>query len=197
MANKKISDFTAATTLAGGDLLEIENAGGNSRKITATNAADSLRTLLTAPIGAGVRLNKTADQTADYRSAGVDITWDGTDYEDVSTLWDSGTPTRITVPAAYNGRRANVIMHIRIDNSTADTYKNFTLQHKDSGGTLKYLAGCSTELGLASGLYMQTALFGVPLVTGDYFYGNLVEESDTSQTVKGNVASHFTLQLCN
>lgn len=37
MADKKISDFTAATTLAAGDFLEIENAGGNSRKITAAD----------------------------------------------------------------------------------------------------------------------------------------------------------------
>jgi hypothetical protein len=34
MADKKISDLTSATSLASGDLFEIENAGGNSRKVT-------------------------------------------------------------------------------------------------------------------------------------------------------------------
>lgn len=33
MADKKISDLTAATSLADGDLFEIENAGGNSRQV--------------------------------------------------------------------------------------------------------------------------------------------------------------------
>lgn len=38
MADKKISDLTNASSLAGGDLIEIENVGGNSRKATATVA---------------------------------------------------------------------------------------------------------------------------------------------------------------
>jgi hypothetical protein len=42
MADKKISDFTAVTTLGASDLLEIETSGGNSRKITAANASIAL-----------------------------------------------------------------------------------------------------------------------------------------------------------
>jgi len=45
MADKKISDFTAATVIADGDLIEIENAAGNSRKVTGENAALSFATL--------------------------------------------------------------------------------------------------------------------------------------------------------
>lgn len=37
MATKKISDLTAATSLASGDLFEIETSGGASRKMTAAN----------------------------------------------------------------------------------------------------------------------------------------------------------------
>lgn len=36
MADKKISDFTSATSIADGDLFEIENVGGNSRKVAAS-----------------------------------------------------------------------------------------------------------------------------------------------------------------
>lgn len=39
MANKKISDLTAATTLADADMFVIETAGGNSRKISKANAS--------------------------------------------------------------------------------------------------------------------------------------------------------------
>lgn len=44
MADKTINDLTAATTLADGDLFEIENTGNNSRKITVANARTSLLT---------------------------------------------------------------------------------------------------------------------------------------------------------
>ena len=40
MANKKFSDLTVTTTLAAADLFAIENATGNSRKITAGNMRD-------------------------------------------------------------------------------------------------------------------------------------------------------------
>lgn len=42
MADKTISDFTAATSLASADLFEIENAGGNSRKVTFATLLASL-----------------------------------------------------------------------------------------------------------------------------------------------------------
>lgn len=42
MADKTINDLTESTTLAAGDLFEIENAGGNSRKMSAANLAKGL-----------------------------------------------------------------------------------------------------------------------------------------------------------
>jgi len=72
MANKKISDFTAATTLADGDLFELETAGGNSRKITKANLLNpglmrgeaawtkpTLTTLSTTRAGTGTVENST------------------------------------------------------------------------------------------------------------------------------------------
>lgn len=38
MADKKISDFTAASVISAGDLIEIETAAGNSRKVKAEHA---------------------------------------------------------------------------------------------------------------------------------------------------------------
>lgn len=38
MADKKITDFTAATVIAAGDYMEIETAAGNSRKVLAEHA---------------------------------------------------------------------------------------------------------------------------------------------------------------
>lgn len=150
--------------------------------------------LAASSFGAGVRLNKTADQTANL-TGGVEVTWSGVDYEDDAGLWDVGTPARIVVPAGYNGKRGNVHVNIRIDNSTADTYKILTLQQKTSGDVLLFLSGCQNETGSGSAQYLSAMLLGVPLTTGDYFVATVTEESDTSSTIKGNVATHFTLQL--
>jgi len=46
MADKKISDFTAASSIADNDYIEIETAGGNSRKVTGANAKLSLSPLV-------------------------------------------------------------------------------------------------------------------------------------------------------
>ncbi len=45
MANKKISDFTAVTSVAANDLIEIETAAGNSRKVTKANFGGGGRTV--------------------------------------------------------------------------------------------------------------------------------------------------------
>lgn len=58
MADKKISDLTAASSLAAGDLFEIENTGGNSRKATVQLIADYLQSL-----GAVRRLHSSFTQT--------------------------------------------------------------------------------------------------------------------------------------
>lgn len=81
MADKKISDFTATTTLNDGDLFEVETVGGNSRKITAANVA--------AYIGSGYEAGPpTAPTTADFAS------WD---YQGTSTATD-GTGAMVINP---------------------------------------------------------------------------------------------------
>lgn len=61
MADKKISDFTAAGSLAAGDLFEIENGAGNSRKVTA------------ALIGAGLGVLHAYDEQASGTAGGSSV----------------------------------------------------------------------------------------------------------------------------
>lgn len=70
MADKKISDLTAASSLALADLLEIENVGGNSRKMTAQKIVDLLGWKLVDQTGA-----ETASATWTYsvNVANVDV----------------------------------------------------------------------------------------------------------------------------
>lgn len=65
MADKKISDFTAVTTLASGDLLEIETAGGNSRKVTVANAGLDSGTSFPGSPATGVKFWR-SDRAIEY-----------------------------------------------------------------------------------------------------------------------------------
>lgn len=91
MADKKISDFTATTSLAGGDLFEIENTGNNSRKITFDN--------IKAALSRGALVTMAADQAAANYSAGAAIAFDSEGY-DTDAIHDTVTNnSRLTVPS--------------------------------------------------------------------------------------------------
>lgn len=100
MANKKISDFTRALIVALNDWLEIETAGGNSRKVTGQDVAD----LTAKALGPGGRLTLvtatpvlTSDQTAKttiyYTPACHDVIpiWDATNGKWVFTTFSELT----------------------------------------------------------------------------------------------------------
>lgn len=82
MANKKFSDLTAASSLAAGDLFAVENAGGNSRKITAANvrafmsAEVLIQEVVTASSQSNVEFSSIA---ATYRDLIVRVRGRGTD----------------------------------------------------------------------------------------------------------------------
>lgn len=90
MADKKISDFTAATAIADDDLVEIETAAGNSRKVTGAN----LRALN------GAKVRKSVALTAQNLVGGHFPTfntedWDTAGYHDTVT-----NSNRLTPPVA-------------------------------------------------------------------------------------------------
>lgn len=86
MALKRISDYTSATTpLAGTEMLEIETAGGASRKVTAQDIADLSGT-------PSLALDDLADVDAAAPSNGQVLTWDsGTSAWKPSTNASGGT----------------------------------------------------------------------------------------------------------
>jgi hypothetical protein len=65
MADKKISDFTAATAVAAGDFIEIENAAGNSRKVDAKFAGIASGTSFPGSPASGDRFYR-SDRNIEY-----------------------------------------------------------------------------------------------------------------------------------
>lgn len=65
MANKKFSDLTAATTVAGGDIIAIETVAGNSRKVAASVVGVACGTAFPVAPSSGDRFYRT-DRVIEY-----------------------------------------------------------------------------------------------------------------------------------
>lgn len=141
----------------------------------------------------GARVTKSANQTANFTS-GAEISW-ATEVYDDATLWTAGSPNRFTIPPSLNGRRADVVVTVRIDASTVSTWKVVSVQHRNSSGTILNASAQTTEVGLSSGVYSQAALHGVAVSAGDYFIALFQEESDTSSTIVANAFTGFAIKV--
>lgn len=166
MADKKISDLTAATSVADADLLLIETSGGNSRKVTRANFRQKFR---------GALVKKAANQTgADYSTAAA-ISWDNEAY-DTDTIHDNSTnPSRLTVPSGVSYVRlsyavllssvaadSNVQTILRKNNS--DTFTGVPYQIADTDSTGPRLSAISAPLAVSPGDYFEVFL---GITTGD------------------------------
>lgn len=179
MADKKISDLTSATSLASGDVFEIENAGGNSRKVAWS--------VVNAHRGALVR--KAADQTtANYTTSTV-VAWDQEAY-DTDSIHDNVTNnSRLTVPSGASYVRVSA--NLSLSSVTADVWCALFIRKGGAGFDGRGLA--YTEVGFTTvGLNCSTAVVAVS--PGDYFEVALQVETDTSITVDA-AQSWFAMEV--
>ena len=93
MANKKFSDLTAATTVAGGDIIAIETVAGNSRKVAASVAGVACGTAFPGTPSSGDRFYRT-DRAIEYY-------YDGTRWLSVA-LYATTLPA-VSATATANG----------------------------------------------------------------------------------------------
>lgn len=167
MANKKISDFTAATSAASGDLIEIETAGGNSRKITKANFQSGLPALLEEHVFASAAANHTfTGFSSAYRDLIVVVRGRGTTAATITTVQfvfnaDTGTnydrqqttiSTSVTGTTNTFGSTAGVVGDIPASSASSGSagltevrigdYRG-TIFHKVSNGRSQYKTGTS------------------------------------------------------
>lgn len=189
MANKKISDFTAATSIASSDLVEIETAAGNSRKVTGANTAKSMRSLGFS----GARVYKSAAQNAaDYTTA-TNITFDS-EHFDTDTYHSTVTNTdRLTVP---EDGYYEVWFQININSLTADLWATANTRRFNSSNveqaTNTGSARQSTETGNTTN-QLSSSSGPVSCTAGDYFVLTLQVETDTSIGIN-NTATSFAIR---
>jgi hypothetical protein len=189
MANKKISDFTAATSIASSDLVEIETAAGNSRKVTGANAAKSMRSLGFS----GARVYKSAALNAADFTTATNITFDS-EHFDTDSYHSTVTNTdRLTVP---EDGYYEVTFCVNINSLTADLWalavtKRFnssSVEQATNTGTARSI----TETGNTSD-QLTGSTGPVSCTAGDYFVLTLQVETDTSIGVN-NTATSFAIR---
>lgn len=183
MANKKFSDLTATTTMADADILALENAGGNSRKITFAN----LRNATFAPRGCLVGLS--TDLTTINASSGYTVPFDAESY-DTDAIHDNVTNnTRMTVPSGW----AYVRVGFKVYASLVTAQEGFTatIRHFNSSSVEQSKRGLP-YYGLANADYTIVAASGlsapIAVAAGDYFDVRIAC-NDTSITIQADHTS--------
>jgi hypothetical protein len=186
VADKTINDLTAVTSLASGDLFEIENAGNNSRKITATNAAKALGTLGFS----GAMVKKAADQTGANYSAGAAVAWDAEVY-DTDSIHDNVTNnTRLTTPtgATY----VQVGCTISAVNVTAGS--DMLLQLRKDGSSI-FDGMCQLAVDATATASVITICSGpIPVTGGTTYFEAFYINTDTSSDITAS-RSNFWMRV--
>ena len=130
MALKRISDYTSATTpLAGTEMLEIETAGGASRKVTAQDIAD-----LAVPVSSVTSVNGATGSVTVYAPIIVACS-------DETTALTTGT-AKVTFRMPY----AFTLTAVRASVTTAPTGSVLTVDINESGTSI-----LSTKLTIDAG----------------------------------------------
>jgi hypothetical protein len=180
MANETITDQSATTSVAATDVLELEQTGPVTRKITAPNLAIGLRSLAFS----GALVKKLANQTtANYAGFPV-VTWDGEEYDTDAYHSTVTNTSRLTVSVAgYYVVGAEV----SVSSLTASDYARFATTRYNSSSVAQSAIGLPQPIIEISATPSVVALGGsmpVSCAVGDYFEINFDTESDTSITVE-------------
>lgn len=172
MADKKISDFTASSSIAAGDLVEIETAGGNSRKVTGTNAALSFQNLAFR----GALVKKSTNQTGANYTGAPAIGWDAETYDTDGFHSNVSNTSRITIPSGVT--KVRLAAAVTMQNVTADVWIRLFMG-KNGGSDFDGEGRQTLESGQTTP-FLSCVSAVVDVTAGDYFEVFLQIETDTS-----------------
>lgn len=169
MANKEVSDLTAASALDGTEVFHAKQ-GSNSRKATGAQIKTFVNTLN------GAMVKKAADQTgANYSGAGTAVAWTAEVYDVGGWHDNSSDNSRLTVPSGVS--YVEVAATIRIANGTNEVagiilMKNGSTSFDGNAHSAAVSGGTNYSYSFKSGAIAVTA--------GDYFEVLLFTSADTS-----------------
>lgn len=182
MADKGPTSLAAASALTGTEVFHGVQSG-NSRKVSATQISTYVRTFR------GALVRKSVDQTAADYTGTPAIAWDQEVY-DTDAIHDSGSNTRLTVPAGVTYVRLSAC--VRLGSVTGDMFCGLGIT---KGGSASYDGRTFhfSEVGNgAPGLAITSPVLAV--AAGEYFECTFQVETDTSITVTA-ATSWFAMEI--
>jgi hypothetical protein len=165
--------------------VEIETAGGNSRKVTGLNAAKALRNLAFS----GARVRKSANLTAQNLTTATAVTWNQEDF-DTDSYHDTGSNTdRVTcAEAGYYAFTA----YLKLPNTATGNFVQVQINRYNSANVFQeVITRNSTELSVTGTFEINCHSGPVNMAAGDFCRVFATVEADTSVDI--DVASFFAV----
>jgi hypothetical protein len=181
MVDKTIGDLTAAGTLSGADLIEIEQVG-NSRKVTLAELKTFINTDPTIVPSSepwrGARAYRTGDLPIANGTETV-IAWQAEDV-DTDAIWSAGAPTRMTVPPSVT--KVRVTANVRWGSNGTGVRQVLLLRNGVSfrGGAMS-LIGAATSTDHAQNITSSV----IAVTPGDYFEVAVFQTSGGALNIQG------------
>lgn len=141
----------------------------------------------------GALVTKTADQ-AIPNSTLVAPTWDGGAVYDTDGMFDSGSPTRLTIPSGATHARL-VVSHSWATNISG-FFTTLFARNGETGIDEPGLNRRTQDAGTNNGFYiLQTTSAVVPVTAGDFFEAFAFQTSGGSLDLQGSDRSWFGIEL--
>lgn len=184
MADKQIGDLTASSVIGSADVMHVA-IGGNSRKVTAADAAESFRELAFT----GAKVRKSANLTAQNLTGTVAVTWNIEDY-DVDGYHDAGSNTeRLTCAEAGYYEFKGLL---DLANVGTGNYCRLLIERFNSAGSLQEYVAIQMMEASVTGSFHINAAGECHMSVGDYCVLYAHVESDTSVDI--TTLSYFSVR---
>lgn len=184
MADKKISDYTETTSVDPSDWFEIENTGGNSRKVKASNIGATFRGALVYRATDAGSIDYTGSVAVSFDEAG------GESY-DTDSFHDHVTnPTRLTVPSGVS--KVRLTGGINYGTGTSGSFYQLGINKNASNaypGSPQTLAEATSSAGRIT---VSTAVLSVS--AADYFELIFRSETDNAIVLLAN-NTYFSIEV--
>jgi hypothetical protein len=187
MADKKISDLTAVTSIATGDLFETETAtGGNSRNVTATNLGKGLRSAAFQ----GVSVYRSSDLTISVANTPEDVSFDSEHFDTDGFHSTVSNTSRITMSGSGY---CELTGFFRRDTNTTTYSIVFVKQYNSSNTQLRVWRAMTATS--TSAVWLTVPTGPVAFSSGDYFTMAVQSGTTTGALNSGTDGCRFTMNV--
>jgi hypothetical protein len=184
VADKTINDLTATTSLAGGDLFEIENTGNNSRKITAANVK-----VFMVPSGTSFPGSPATSDRYFRTDRNIEYVYDGTRWLSMQQFVLSIADNERNQSHTTTGAWAKAVNPFNGDHDIYVEKAKFAYFLTGTGNWTVTITANGNGSNISSGAFSTAGAWTVISVSVNAVYTSALKEWETSVTENSGTAS--------